>query len=243
MNTQVRLAPTTEDLMANAIRALTMDAVQAANSGHPGAPMGMADVASVLFSRFVKIDPSADRWPDRDRFIMSAGHGSMLVYAMNHLLGYDDMDMDQIRAFRQMGARTVGHPEYGHAKGIETTTGPLGQGITTAVGMALAERMANARFGDDLVDHFTYVIAGDGCLMEGISHEAIDFAGHMGLGRLIVMWDDNNITIDGAADLSTSTDQQARFSASGWHVQSVDGHDKEAVAEAIEAAQLSLIHI
>jgi len=237
MNTQVRLAPTTEDLMANAIRALTMDAVQAANSGHPGAPMGMADVASVLFSRFVKIDPSADRWPDRDRFIMSAGHGSMLVYAMNHLLGYDDMDMDQIRAFRQMGARTAGHPEYGHAKGIETTTGPLGQGITTAVGMALAERMANARFGDDLVDHFTYVIAGDGCLMEGISHEAIDFAGHMGIGRLIVMWDDNNITIDGAADLSTSTDQQARFSASVWHVQSVDGHDKEAVAEAIEAAQ------
>lgn len=237
MNTQVRLAPTTEDLMANAIRALTMDAVQAANSGHPGAPMGMADVASVLFSRFMKIDPSADRWPDRDRFIMSAGHGSMLVYAMNHLLGYDDMDMDQIRAFRQMGARTAGHPEYGHAKGIETTTGPLGQGITTAVGMALAERMSNARFGDDLVDHFTYVIAGDGCLMEGISHEAIDFAGHMGLGRLIVMWDDNNITIDGAADLSTSTNQQARFAASGWHVQSVDGHDKEAVAAAIEAAR------
>ncbi|THD73868.1 transketolase [Thalassobius vesicularis] len=236
MNTQVKLAPTTEDLMANAIRALTMDAVQAANSGHPGAPMGMADVATVLFNRFMKIDPSADRWPDRDRFVMSAGHGSMLVYAINHLLGYDDMGMDQIRAFRQMGSRTAGHPEYGHAKGIETTTGPLGQGITTAVGMALAERMSHARF-DDLADHHTYVIAGDGCLMEGISHEAIDFAGHMGLGRLIVMWDDNNITIDGAADLSTSTDQKARFAASGWHVQAVDGHDKEAVAEAIASAQ------
>lgn len=237
MNTQVKLAPTTEDLMANAIRALTMDAVQAANSGHPGAPMGMADVATVLFNRFMTVDPSDHRWPDRDRFVMSAGHGSMLVYAVNHLLGYDDMGMDQIRAFRQMGSRTAGHPEYGHAKGIETTTGPLGQGITTAVGMALAERMAHARF-DDLVDHYTYVIAGDGCLMEGISHEAIDFAGHMGLGRLIVMWDDNNITIDGAADLSTSTDQKARFAASGWHVQAVDGHDKEAVAEAIAAAQV-----
>lgn len=237
MNTHVKPTLTTEDMMANAIRALTMDAVQAANSGHPGAPMGMADVATVLFNRFMNIDPTADRWPDRDRFVMSAGHGSMLVYAINHLLGYDDMGMDQIRAFRQMGARTAGHPEYGHAKGIETTTGPLGQGITTAVGMALAERMAQARFGDDLVDHYTYVIAGDGCLMEGISHEAIDFAGHMGLGRLIVMWDDNNITIDGAADLSTSTDQKARFAASGWHVQAVDGHDKDAIALAIEAAR------
>jgi transketolase len=237
MNTHAKVSTTTEDLMANAIRALAMDAVQAANSGHPGAPMGMADVATVLFNRFVNIDPSADKWADRDRFVMSAGHGSMLVYAINHLLGYDDMDMDQIRNFRQMGYRTAGHPEYGHAKGIETTTGPLGQGITTAAGMALAERMDNARFGDDLVDHYTYVIAGDGCLMEGISHEAIDFAGHMGLGRLIVMWDDNNITIDGKADLSTSTDQKARFAASGWHVQAVDGHDKEAVAAAIEAAR------
>jgi transketolase len=227
----------TEDLMANAIRALTMDAVQAANSGHPGAPMGMADVATVLFNRFIKLDPGTDKWPDRDRFVMSAGHGSMLVYAINHLLGYDDMGMDQIRAFRQMGARTAGHPEYGHAKGIETTTGPLGQGISTAVGMALAERMHNARFGDALVDHHTYVIAGDGCLMEGISHEAIDLAGHMRLGRLIVMWDDNKITIDGATDLSTSTDQKARFTAAGWHVQEVDGHDKEAIAAAITAAR------
>ncbi|WP_457647977.1 transketolase [Profundibacter sp.] len=228
---------TNETQMANAIRALTMDAVQAANSGHPGAPMGLADVATVLFNRFMNIDPTADKWADRDRFVMSAGHGSMLVYAINHLLGYDDMDMNQIRNFRQMGFRTAGHPEYGHAKGIETTTGPLGQGISTAVGMALAERMQNARFGDDLVDHYTYVIAGDGCLMEGISHEAIDFAGNMGLGRLIVMWDDNSITIDGKTDLSTSTDQQKRFEAAGWHVQSVDGHDKDAIAAAIEAAR------
>ncbi len=226
-----------ETMMANAIRALAMDAIQAANSGHPGAPMGLADVATVLFNRFINIDPSADKWADRDRFVMSAGHGSMLVYAINHLLGYDDMDMDQIRNFRQFGYRTAGHPEYGHAKGIEVTTGPLGQGITTAVGMALAERMANARYGDDLVDHYTYVIAGDGCLMEGISHEAIDFAGHLGLGRMIVLWDDNKITIDGATSVSTSTDQQARFEAAGWHVQSVDGHDKDAIAAAIEAAR------
>ncbi len=226
-----------ETMMANAIRALTMDAVQAAKSGHPGAPMGLADVATVLFNRFMNIDPSADKWADRDRFVMSAGHGSMLVYAINHLLGYDDMDMDQIRNFRQFGYRTAGHPEYGHAKGIEVTTGPLGQGISTAVGMALAERMSNARYGDDLTDHFTYVIAGDGCLMEGISHEAIDFAGHMGLGRLVLMWDDNSITIDGGTDVSTSMNQQMRFEAAGWHVQSVDGHDKDAIAAAIEAAR------
>ena len=237
MNVQANIDTTTEDMMANAIRALAMDAVQAANSGHPGAPMGLADVATVLFNRYMKIDPSADQWPDRDRFVMSAGHGSMLVYAINHLLGYDDMGMEQIRNFRQMGYRTAGHPEYGHAKGIEVTTGPLGQGITTAVGMALAERMGNARYGDDIVDHYTYVISGDGCLMEGISHEAIDFAGHHGLGRLILMWDDNKITIDGSTDVSTSTSQQARFEAAGWHVQTIDGHDKEAIAAAIEAAQ------
>jgi transketolase len=227
----------TEVQMANAIRALTMDAVQAANSGHPGAPMGLADVATVLFNRFVSIDPKADTWPDRDRFVLSAGHGSMLVYAINHLLGYDDMDAEQLRRFRQWGSRTAGHPEYGHAKGIETTTGPLGQGISTAVGMALAERMANARFGDDLVDHWTYVLAGDGCLMEGISHEAIDLAGHLGLGRLVVFWDDNRITIDGATDLSTSMDQGARFAAAGWHVQAVHGHDNDAIAAAIMAAR------
>lgn len=228
---------TTETLMANAIRVLTMDAVEAANSGHPGAPMGMADVATVLFNRFMKLDPLDHSWPDRDRFVMSAGHGSMLVYAINHLLGYDDMDIEQIRNFRQLGSKTAGHPEYGHAKGIETTTGPLGQGISTAVGMALAERIHNSRFGNDLVDHFTYVIAGDGCLMEGISHEAIDLAGHMGLGRLIVLWDDNRITIDGATDLSTSMNQAQRFEAAGWHVKAIDGHDAEAIASTIAEAR------
>ncbi|SDE12488.1 transketolase [Salipiger thiooxidans] len=237
MTLQQTISTSTEDQMANAIRALAMDAVQAANSGHPGAPMGMADVATVLFNRFMKLDPKDPGWADRDRFVMSAGHGSMLVYAINHLLGYDDMPMDQLRRFRQLGSRTAGHPEYGHAKGIETTTGPLGQGISTAVGMALAERMMNARFGDDLVDHYTYVIAGDGCLMEGISHEAIDLAGHLGLSRLIVLWDDNGITIDGGTDLSTSTNQLARFAAAGWHVASVDGHDKTAVAAALETAR------
>ena len=237
MTLQQTISTSTEDLMANAIRALAMDAVQAANSGHPGAPMGMADVATVLFNRFMSVDPRDDTWPDRDRFVMSAGHGSMLVYAINHLLGYDDMPIDQLRRFRQLGSRTAGHPEYGHAKGIETTTGPLGQGISTAVGMALAERMMNARFGSDLVDHYTYVIAGDGCLMEGISHEAIDLAGHLNLSRLIVFWDDNGITIDGGTDLSTSTDQLARFAAAGWHVASVDGHDKTAIAAAIETAR------
>ncbi|WP_138466829.1 transketolase [Poseidonocella sp. HB161398] len=236
MNEQTRIT-VSETAMANAIRVLAMEAVEAANSGHPGAPMGLADVATVLFNRFVSIDPADDKWPDRDRFVMSAGHGSMLVYAVNHLLGYDDMGADQLRNFRQLGSRTAGHPEYGHAKGIETTTGPLGQGISTAVGMALAERMQNARFGDDLVDHWTYVLAGDGCLMEGISHEAIDMAGHLRLGRLVVFWDDNGITIDGSTDISTSTDQRARFAAAQWHVQSVDGHDMEAIAAAIEAAR------
>ena len=226
-----------ETNMANALRALAMDAVQAANSGHPGMPMGMADVAAVLFNRFINIDPSAPKWADRDRFVLSAGHGSMLLYGIHHLLGFADMDMNQIRNFRQMGYRTAGHPEYGHADGIETTTGPLGQGISNAVGMALAERMQNVRFGDDVVDHWTYVIAGDGCLMEGISHEAIDLAGHFGLGRMIVMWDDNAITIDGGTDMSTSIDQQARFAASGWQVLSVDGHDKEAIAAALNEAR------
>ncbi|MBN2905527.1 MAG: transketolase [Rhodobacteraceae bacterium] len=237
MNAPIQTDTSAEAQMATAIRVLTMDAVQAANSGHPGMPMGMADVAAVLYNRFMNIDPSMPNWQDRDRFVLSAGHGSMLIYSINHMLGYADMDMDQVRNFRQHGYRTAGHPEYGHADGIETTTGPLGQGITTAVGMALAERMHNARFGDDLVDHYTYVIAGDGCLMEGISHEAIDMAGHWGLGRMIVMWDDNQITIDGSTALSTSTDQKARFVASGWHVQSVDGHDREAIAAAIEEAR------
>lgn len=229
--------PADERLMANAIRALAMDAVQAANSGHPGMPMGMADVATVLFNRFITLDPADHKWPNRDRFVLSAGHGSMLLYAINHLLGYDDMGLDQIRAFRQLDSRTAGHPEYGHAKGIEMTTGPLGQGIATAVGMALSERMGNARFSD-LIDHYTYVIAGDGCLMEGISHEAIDLAGHLGLGRLIVLWDDNRITIDGDTDLATSTDQLARFAAAGWHVLSCNGHNATEIGDAIEEARL-----
>nr|WP_245431527.1 transketolase [Mesorhizobium atlanticum] len=225
--------------MANAIRALAMDAVQKANSGHPGMPMGMADAATVLFDRFIKLDPSKPDWPDRDRFVLSAGHGSMLQYALHYLIGYDDMPIEQLMRFRQLGSRTAGHPEYGHAKGIETTTGPLGQGISTAVGMALAERMMATRFGADLVDHYTYVIAGDGCLQEGISHEAIDLAGHLRLNRLIVLWDDNAISIDGPTTLSTSTDQLARFAAAGWSVTRVDGHDMEAVADAIEKARRS----
>ena len=234
MNAHV--SPADERMMANAIRALAMDAVQAANSGHPGMPMGMADVATVLFNRFVTLDPAAPDWPNRDRFVLSAGHGSMLLYAIHHLLGYDDMGMDQIRAFRQWGSRTAGHPEYGHAKGIEVTTGPLGQGISTAVGLALAERLAHARF-PDLIENTTWVIAGDGCLMEGISHEAIDMAGHLGLGRLIVLWDDNRITIDGDTAIATSTDQAARFAAAGWHVTACDGHNPDDIARAIAEAQ------
>ncbi|MER9619450.1 transketolase [Mesorhizobium sp. M0207] len=233
------VAAVSERDMANAIRALAMDSVQKANSGHPGMPMGMADVATVLFSRFINIDPSAPNWPDRDRFVLSAGHGSMLQYALHYLLGFEDMPIEELQRFRQLGSRTAGHPEYGHALGIETTTGPLGQGISTAVGMALAERMLAARHGVDLVDHFTYAIAGDGCLQEGISHEAIDLAGHLKLSRLIVFWDDNAISIDGPTSLTTSMDQPARFKAAGWHVQSVNGHDTEAVAAAIEAAQQS----
>lgn len=229
----------THDEMANAIRFLAMDAIQAANSGHPGAPMGLADAATVLYTRHLKIDPSDPKWPDRDRFVLSAGHASMLQYALHYLVGFEDMTIEQIKNFRQFGAITAGHPEYGHVGGVETTTGPLGQGITTAVGMALAERMQNARYGDDLVSHYTYAVVGDGCLMEGISHEAIDYAGNAKLGRLIVMWDDNSITIDGGTDLSTSTDQLARFEASGWHVQAVDGHDADAIDEAITAAKKS----
>jgi transketolase len=219
--------------MANAIRALAMDAVEQAKSGHPGMPMGMADVASVLFTEFLKFDPEAPDWPDRDRFVLSAGHGSMLLYAALYLTGYPDMALDELRRFRQLGSRTAGHPEYGHAPGVETTTGPLGQGLANAVGMALAERLLAARFGDELVDHHTYVIAGDGCLMEGISHEAIDLAGHLGLSKLIVLFDDNRISIDGPTSLSTSMDQLKRFEAAGWSVRAVDGHDPEAVAQAI----------
>ncbi|HVJ32967.1 MAG TPA: transketolase [Terriglobia bacterium] len=223
--------------MANAIRALSMDAVEKANSGHPGMPMGMADVATVLFTRFLKFDPKHPHWPDRDRFILSAGHGSMLLYSLLHLTGYADMTLDELKNFRQWGSKTAGHPEYGHAEGIETTTGPLGQGIANSVGFALAERILNARFGSSLVDHHTYVIAGDGCLMEGVSQEAISLAGHLKLNKLIVLWDNNSITIDGSTALSTSDDQLARFRASGWATDAVDGHDPEAVAKAIAAAQ------
>ena len=225
--------------MANAIRALSMDAVQKANSGHPGLPMGMADVASVLFADFLNFDTSAPDWPDRDRFILSAGHGSMLLYSLLYLCGYEDMTIDEIRNFRQLGARTAGHPEYGYAQGIEMTTGPLGQGIATAVGMALAEKKLAAEFGDEIVDHYTYVLAGDGCLMEGISHEAIDFAGHLQLSKLIVLFDDNGISIDGATSLTTSTNQLARFEAADWDVSYIDGHDPVAIADALANARNS----
>ena len=225
--------------MANAIRALAIDAVEAAASGHPGMPMGMADVATVLFGRFLKFDPSDPKWPDRDRFVLSAGHGSMLLYSLLHLTGYADITLDHIKRFRQVGSPCAGHPEFGHGAGVETTTGPLGQGIATAVGMALAERILHARFGDDLVDHCTYVIASDGDLMEGISHEAISLAGHLRLSKLIVLFDDNGISIDGPLNLSESGDQVARFEAAGWSAVRVDGHDPAAVAAAIEAAQSS----
>ncbi|MBN9249379.1 MAG: transketolase [Mesorhizobium sp.] len=227
------------DRMANAIRFLSMDAVEKANSGHPGLPMGCADIATVLFTRFLKFDASKPHWPDRDRFILSAGHGSMLLYSLLYLTGYEDMTLDQIKNFRQLGSRTAGHPEYGHASGIETTTGPLGQGVANSVGFALGERIMNAAFGNDLVDHYTYVLAGDGCLMEGISQEAISLAGHLKLNKLIVIWDNNNISIDGPVSLSDSTDQVARFQASGWNAVHVDGMDPEALAYAIEAARHS----
>jgi transketolase len=225
--------------MANAIRALAMDAVENANSGHPGMPMGMADVATVLFTQFLKFDASAPDWPDRDRFVLSAGHGSMLLYALLHLTGYPGMSMDQLRNFRQLGSMTAGHPEHGHAAGIETTTGPLGQGLANAVGMALAERLLNARLGDDIVDHYTYAIAGDGCLMEGISQEAISLAGHLGLSKLIVLFDDNHISIDGPTSLAVSDDEIMRFEASGWATLSVDGHDPDVISGAIEWAKRS----
>jgi len=233
--TEDRVLPkATHQDVANAIRALAMDAVQKADSGHPGMPMGMADVATVLFTRFLKFDASDPNWPDRDRFVLSAGHGSMLLYSLLYLTGYPEMDIEQLKTFRQLGSRTPGHPEYGHAPGIETTTGPLGQGIGNAVGMALAERLLNARHGDSIVSHYTYCLAGDGCLMEGLSQEAISLAGHLKLGRLILLFDDNQISIDGPTSLSVSDDQLERFRASNWHVARVDAHDPEAIALAIE---------
>lgn len=223
--------------MANAIRFLAADAVEKAASGHPGMPMGMADVATVLFSRFLKFDAARPDWPDRDRFVLSAGHGSMLLYSVLHLAGYPGWDIGTLRDFRQLGSPAAGHPEYDHGAGIETTTGPLGQGIATAVGMALAEEMDRARFGADVVDHHTWVIAGDGCLMEGVSQEAISLAGHLRLSRLIVLWDDNGITIDGGTAAATSEDQRKRFEASGWQTLACDGHDPESIAAAMAMAK------
>lgn len=222
---------------ATAIRTLTLDAVAAANSGHSGMPMGMADVATVLFEKHLAFDPKAPHWPDRDRFILSAGHGSMLLYSLMYLTGYEDMPLDQIKDFRQWGAKTAGHPEFGHARGIETTTGPLGQGIANSVGFAIAEEIQRATWGQKIVNHNTYVMAGDGCLMEGISQEAIALAGMQKLRNLIVFWDNNNITIDGTVDIADITNQPMRFEASGWHVQSIDGHDPEAIDAAITAAK------
>lgn len=222
---------------ANAIRALSMDAVEQAKSGHPGMPMGMADVATILFQEFLKFDPQNPDWADRDRFVLSAGHGSMLLYSLLYLTGYNSPTIEDIRNFRQLGSVCAGHPENIEIPGVESTTGPLGQGLAMAVGMAIAERHLNAHFGDDLVDHDCWVIAGDGCLMEGINHEAIGIAGHLGLGRLNVLWDDNKITIDGATDLSTSEDIRARYAATGWHVVDCDGHDFDDIRRAMAAAK------
>ncbi len=225
--------------MANAIRFLSADAVEHAQSGHPGMPMGMADVATILFSEFLKFDAENPLWPDRDRFVLSAGHGSMLLYSLLYLTGYPDMTIDEIKNFRQLGSKTAGHPEFGHASGIETTTGPLGQGLAMAVGMSLAERINCAKFGKDLVDHFTYVLVGDGCLMEGVSHESISFAGHLKLNKLIVLFDDNSISIDGNTELAVSDNQLERFEASGWNVRSIDGHDYNQIIAALQDAQRS----
>ncbi|CAM1627897.1 transketolase [Bartonella apis] len=227
-----------QNQMANAIRFLSIDAIEKANSGHPGLPMGAADIATVLYTKFLAHDPKKPNWPNRDRFVLSAGHGSMLLYSAMYLSGYEDVTIDEIKNFRQLGAKTAGHPEYRHINGVETTTGPLGQGIANAVGMALGERIMNARWGD-LVDHYTYALVGDGCLMEGISQEAIAFAGHMKLNKLIVFWDNNHISIDGAITISDNTDQCARFEACQWNTIKVDGHDQDAIAKAIEKAKTS----
>jgi transketolase len=227
------------DIAANAIRALAIDGVEAAKSGHPGLPMGAADVATVLFSQFLKFDPKRPDWPDRDRFVLSAGHGSMLIYALLHLIGVEAVTLDQLKRFRQLGSNTAGHPEHGHTPGVETTTGPLGQGLATAVGMAMAEAMLAAEFGKKVVNHFTYVLASDGDLMEGISQEAIALAGHLKLNKLIVLWDDNGISIDGPLSISDSVDQLARFKAAGWRAERIDGHDPAAIAAAIARAQKS----
>jgi transketolase len=223
--------------MADCIRFLSMDAVQKANSGHPGAPLGMADIATVLYKDFMQFDAADPHWFDRDRFVLSNGHGSMLLYSLLYLTGVKDMTLDELKRFRQIDSKTAGHPEYKHADGIETTTGPLGQGIANAVGFALAERILNAKFGDDLCKHWTYVFMGDGCLMEGISEEAISMAGHYKLGHLIAFWDNNSISIDGATSLAVSDNEVERFRASGWHVQEIDGHDTDSIRDAITAAR------
>ncbi len=225
--------------MANAIRFLSADAINKSNSGHPGMPLGMADVATVLFAEYIKLNPKAPKWFDRDRFVLSAGHGSMLMYSLLYFTGYEDITIEDIKNFRQFGAKTAGHPEYGHLDGIDMTTGPLGQGISSAVGMALAERMLNAKYGADLCNHYTYVIAGDGCLMEGISEESASIAGHLKLNKLIVFWDNNNITIDGTVDKASSTDQLMRFQAMGWNTLSINGHNYDEIRKAIETAQKS----
>ncbi len=228
-----------EKQMANAIRFLAAEMIEKAKSGHPGMPLGIADVATVLFAKHLKINPQNPRWFDRDRFVLSAGHASSLLYALFYLLGYKDITVDDLRNFRQLGAKTAGHPEYGHLAGIDITTGPLGQGISSAVGMALAEKIIAAKYGSDVCDHYTYVIMGDGCLMEGVSEEAIALAGHWRLNKLIALWDNNNVTIDGFVDIASSTDQTARFKANGWNVIAVDGHDFAAVDKAIEKAKKS----
>lgn len=225
--------------MANAIRFLSADAINKSNSGHPGMPLGMADVATVLFAEYIKLNPKAPKWFDRDRFVLSAGHGSMLMYSLLYLTGYEDITIEDIKNFRQFGAKTAGHPEYGHLDGIDMTTGPLGQGISSAVGMALAERMLNAKYGADLCNHYTYVIAGDGCLMEGISEESASLAGHLKLNKLIVFWDNNNITIDGTVDKASSTNQLMRFEAMGWNTLNINGHNYDEIRKAIETAQKS----
>ncbi len=225
--------------MANAIRALAMDAVEKAKSGHPGLPMGAADIATVLFTQFLKFDAADPRWPDRDRFVLSAGHGSMLLYALLYLTGNAEMTLDEIKNFRQLGSRTPGHPENFITSGIETTTGPLGQGVASSIGMALAERLLAAEFGEDIVDHYTYVLCSDGDLMEGVSHEALALAGHLKLSKLIFLYDDNGITIDGPISLTDNVDQVARFKAHGWNAVQIDGHDQKAIAAAITRAQTS----
>src|SRR3979411_1604274 len=239
VHAEADLPAVTHSDLANADRFLALARIETSQSGHPGLPMGIADVATVLFSRFLKFDPTDPNWPDRDRFVLSAGHGSMLIYAALYLLGYEAMTIEQIKRFRQLGSITAGHPEHGHVPGVETTTGPLGQGLGNAVGMALAERMLAAQFGEDLVDHHTFVLASDGDLMEGVSHESIALAGHLKLNRLIVLFDDNGISIDGPLSLADSVDQVKRFEAAGWAAMRVDGHDPDAIHRAIELAQAS----